>query len=63
VARSADEVADLNAAAARIGVQGNRYSDLNMGLVGRSHYERPVTLDEVTHPAFGWQICRTTVAS
>jgi aryl-alcohol dehydrogenase-like predicted oxidoreductase len=35
VALSADEIADLNAAATRIGVQGNRYSDLHMGLVGR----------------------------
>jgi aryl-alcohol dehydrogenase-like predicted oxidoreductase len=35
VALSADEVADLNASAARIGVQGNRYNDLHMGLVGR----------------------------
>ncbi|MDQ0674415.1 aryl-alcohol dehydrogenase-like predicted oxidoreductase [Pseudarthrobacter siccitolerans] len=35
VALSADEVADLNAVAARIGVQGNRYNDLHMGLVGR----------------------------
>jgi aryl-alcohol dehydrogenase-like predicted oxidoreductase len=35
LALSADEVADLNAVAARIGVQGNRYNDLHMGLVGR----------------------------
>ncbi|CAH0185604.1 MULTISPECIES: aldo/keto reductase [unclassified Arthrobacter] len=35
VALSADEVADLNAVARRIGVQGNRYNDLHMGLVGR----------------------------
>ena len=35
VALSADEVADLNAAAARIGVSGNRYSDTHMKLVGR----------------------------
>jgi aryl-alcohol dehydrogenase-like predicted oxidoreductase len=35
VALSADEVADLNALASRIGVQGNRYNDLHMGLVGR----------------------------
>ena len=35
VALSADDVADLNAAAARIGVQGNRYNDLHMGLVDR----------------------------
>jgi hypothetical protein len=35
VALSADQVADLNAVAARIGVQGNRYNDLHMGLVGR----------------------------
>jgi quercetin dioxygenase-like cupin family protein len=32
---SADEVADLNAAAARMGVHGNRYNDLHMSLVGR----------------------------
>ncbi len=35
VALTADEVADLNAVASRIGVQGNRYNDLHMGLVGR----------------------------
>ena len=35
VALSADEIADLNTAAARIGVHGNRYNDLHMGLVGR----------------------------
>ena len=35
VALSADDVADLNAVATRIGVQGNRYNDLHMGLVGR----------------------------
>jgi aryl-alcohol dehydrogenase-like predicted oxidoreductase len=35
VALSADEIADLNAAAARIGVHGNRYSDLHMSMVGR----------------------------
>jgi aryl-alcohol dehydrogenase-like predicted oxidoreductase len=35
VALSADEVADLDAVAARIGVHGNRYNDLHMGLVGR----------------------------
>ncbi|MEO8284433.1 MAG: aldo/keto reductase, partial [Pseudarthrobacter sp.] len=35
VALSADEVADLNAGASRIGVQGNRYNDTHMGLVGR----------------------------
>ena len=35
VALSADEVADLNAAAARIGVHGNRYNDHHMALVGR----------------------------
>jgi aryl-alcohol dehydrogenase-like predicted oxidoreductase len=35
VSLSADEVADLNAVARRIGVQGNRYNDLHMGLVGR----------------------------
>jgi aryl-alcohol dehydrogenase-like predicted oxidoreductase len=32
---SADEVADLDAVASRIGVQGNRYNDHHMGLVGR----------------------------
>lgn len=31
---SADEVADLNAAAARIGVVGNRYNDSGMAMVG-----------------------------
>ena len=31
---SADEVADLDAAAARIGVQGNRYNDTGMSMVG-----------------------------
>jgi aryl-alcohol dehydrogenase-like predicted oxidoreductase len=35
VALSADEIADLNAIAARIGVHGDRYNDLHMGLVGR----------------------------
>jgi hypothetical protein len=30
-----DEVADLNAAAARMGVHGNRYNDRHMSLVGR----------------------------
>jgi aryl-alcohol dehydrogenase-like predicted oxidoreductase len=35
VALSADEVADLNALASRIGVQGNRYNDTHMRLVGR----------------------------
>ncbi|MET3950714.1 aldo/keto reductase [Arthrobacter sp. UYEF36] len=35
VALSADEVADLDAVARRIGVQGNRYNDHHMGLVGR----------------------------
>ena len=35
VALSADDVADLNTAATRIGVQGNRYNDLHMGLIGR----------------------------
>lgn len=34
VALSADEVADLDAAAARIGVQGNRYNDTGMSMVG-----------------------------
>jgi len=35
VALSADEVADLNTSAARIGVHGNRYNDAHMNLVGR----------------------------
>jgi len=35
VALSADEIADLNAAAAAIGVHGNRYNDHHLGLVGR----------------------------
>lgn len=35
VALSADEVADLNGTAARIGVHGNRYNDQHMSLVGR----------------------------
>ena len=35
VALSADEIADLSAMASRLGVHGNRYNDLHMGLVGR----------------------------
>ncbi len=35
VALSADELADLDAMAARIGVHGDRYNDLHMGLVGQ----------------------------
>lgn len=35
LALTADEVADLNTAAAQLGVHGNRYKDLHMGLVGR----------------------------
>jgi aryl-alcohol dehydrogenase-like predicted oxidoreductase len=35
VALSADEIADLNTAAARIGVHGNRYNDHHMSLVGQ----------------------------
>ena len=35
VALSADDIADLNAAASTIGVHGNRYTDHHMGLVGR----------------------------
>ncbi len=35
VALSADEIADLNTAAARIGVHGNRYNDQHMSMVGR----------------------------
>ena len=31
---SADEVADLDAAAAQISVQGNRYNDTGMSMVG-----------------------------
>ncbi|MGV0807743.1 aldo/keto reductase [Mycolicibacterium setense] len=34
VALSADEVADLDALAARVGVQGNRYNDAGMAMVG-----------------------------
>jgi aryl-alcohol dehydrogenase-like predicted oxidoreductase len=32
---SADDVADLNALAARLGVHGNRYDDAGMARVGR----------------------------
>jgi hypothetical protein len=35
VALPADEVADLDTTAARIGVHGNRYNDMHMSLVGR----------------------------
>jgi aryl-alcohol dehydrogenase-like predicted oxidoreductase len=35
VALSADEVAELNTAAARLGVHGNRYNDMHLSLVGR----------------------------
>lgn len=35
IALSADEIADLDSVAARIGVHGNRYNDLHMNLVGR----------------------------
>lgn len=35
VALSADEVADLNLLAGRIGVQGDRYNEAHMGMVGR----------------------------
>ena len=35
VALSADEVADLNGAAARLGVHGNRYNEMHLDLVGR----------------------------
>lgn len=35
LALSADEVADLDATAARIGVHGDRYNELHMGFVGR----------------------------
>ncbi|WNF00368.1 aldo/keto reductase [Streptomyces luomodiensis] len=35
VALSADEVADLDATAARIGVHGDRYNDMHMRLVGK----------------------------
>jgi len=34
-APSANEIADLDATAAQIGVHGNRYNDPHMGLVGR----------------------------
>ncbi|HEY3438617.1 MAG TPA: aldo/keto reductase [Actinotalea sp.] len=34
VALSADDIADLNAVATRIGVQGNRYNDAGLGMVG-----------------------------
>lgn len=34
VALSADEIADLDALAARVGVQGNRYNDAGMAMVG-----------------------------
>ena len=34
VALSADEVADLNTVAARMGVVGNRYNDAGMAMVG-----------------------------
>jgi hypothetical protein len=32
---SVDELADLNELASRIGVQGNRYNEQGMSLVGR----------------------------
>ena len=35
VALSADEVADLDALAARTGVHGNRYNDRGMAMIGR----------------------------
>ena len=35
VALSADEIADLDAAAERIGVRGERYNETHLGLVGR----------------------------
>jgi aryl-alcohol dehydrogenase-like predicted oxidoreductase len=35
VALSADEVAELNTTAARLGVHGNRYNDMHLRLVGR----------------------------
>src|SRR6476661_6174991 len=35
VALAADEVADLDATAARLGVQGNRYNETGMSMVGR----------------------------
>ncbi|MFE9399327.1 hypothetical protein [Streptomyces flavidovirens] len=35
VALSADDIADLDATAARIGVHGDRYNDVHMGLVGK----------------------------
>ncbi len=35
IALSADEIADLDTAAVRLGVHGNRYNELHMNLVGR----------------------------
>ncbi|MGA4846202.1 hypothetical protein ACOBQB_08020 [Streptomyces sp. G5(2025)] len=35
VALSADDIADLDATVARIGVHGDRYNDVHMGLVGK----------------------------
>ena len=35
VGLSADEIADLDSAADRLGVHGNRYNDHHMALVGR----------------------------
>ncbi|MDQ2750783.1 MAG: aldo/keto reductase, partial [Actinomycetota bacterium] len=35
VGLSADDIADLDALADRIGVQGNRYNDQHMDMVGR----------------------------
>jgi aryl-alcohol dehydrogenase-like predicted oxidoreductase len=35
LALSADEVADVNTTAARLGVHGNRYNNMHISLVGR----------------------------
>jgi len=35
VSLSADDLADLNDLAGRVGVQGNRYNDQGMSMVGR----------------------------
>lgn len=35
VALSADDLADLDTVASRIGVHGNRYNDVHLGFVGR----------------------------
>lgn len=35
LALSADDIADLDATAARIGVHGDRYNEMHLGLVGK----------------------------